>query len=362
MVQAFIAGAKVRTFVAAMAHVLLCTPAFPASEADVDCAPAMMQLVDALRRRGGVHLSVIATQYPFHHGSYTWNGITVHACDGRNMALRKPLALLRGIRFADAIIRQDRTRHVHAFWMGDAALVAHRAALRHGLPHSVTLMGRDARDGRRWWNLLKGRTPPHMIALCERQATHFERMSGGPTDAVIPFGLPAEALHTVRPPFAHDVLFCGSMYAVKRPLLFIEVLRRVAALRPVRAVMVGHGPLAPVRCALAGMPVGAEVQLLGAVTRARVLELMRCTRVLLHTASYEGQCFAFDEAAAMGMRIVSTAVGSARPDHWWSVADDADGLTAALIAQLDAPVAAPSRILHPLDQSVDAYARLMLGD
>ncbi len=64
---------------------------------------------------------------------------------------------------------------------------------------------------------------------------------------------------------------------------------------------------------------------------------------------------------AMGMRIVSTAVGSARPDHWWSVADDADGLTAALIEQLDAPVAAPSRILHPLDQSVDAYARLMLG-
>lgn len=344
-----------------MAHVLLCTPAFPASEADVDCAPAMMQLVEGLLLRGDIRPTVIATQYPFRHGTYQWNGITVHACDGRNMALRKPLALLRGLRFADATIRQDRPRHVHAFWMGDAAFVAHRAAVGHGLPHSVTLMGRDARDGGRWWSLLKGRSAPRVIALCERQATYFERMSGRPADAVIPFGLPAGALLAARTPFAHDVLFCGSMYAVKRPLLFIEVLRRIAALRPVKAVMVGQGPLAPVRRALADMPSGAEVQLLGAVPRARVLELMRSTRVLLHTASYEGQCFAFDEAAAMGMRIVSTAVGSARPDHWWSVADDVDGLAAALIAQFDAPEAAPSRILHPLDRSVDTYTRLMMG-
>jgi len=352
-------AAKLCILYVRMQHVLICTPAFPASEADLDCAPAMMQLVDALRSR--LRITVIATQYPFRHGSYRWNGITVHACDGRNKAWRKPLAIARALHAADASIRKEGARHVHAFWLGDAAFVAERTARRHGLPCSVTLMGRDARDGRRWWNLVHGRTPPRVIALCERQAVFFERMSGRPVDAVVPFGLSGGGQTFVRTDERNDVLFCGSMYDVKRPLLFIDVIRRVAARRPVRAAMVGHGPLERVRKAIDDLPGNADVQLLGAISRANVLELMAASDVLLHTASYEGQCFAFDEAAAMGMRIVSTAVGSARPDNWWHVADDADGLAGGVITALAATEPAPPRILHPLERTVSAYTERFLG-
>jgi glycosyltransferase involved in cell wall biosynthesis len=360
-VVASITGTKVRTFAAAMAHVLICTPAFPASASDPDCAPAVMHLLNGLRERADVQLSVITTQYPFRSGSYTWNGIRVYACDGRNATWRKPLALLRGLRQASAFIREHDVRHVHAFWMGDAALVAHRAAKRHGLPCSVTLMGRDARDGNLWWSLLRGRNAPRVIALCERQATFFRRMSGRPPDSVLPFGLPDDPVSSTNGPRPYDVLFCGSMYAVKRPLLFLDVIRRIAAQRTVKALMLGQGPQERIRQAIATLPPNAEIELIGAVPRSEVLALMRASRVLLHTASYEGQCLAFDEAAASGMRIVSTATGSARPDPWWRIADDADGLAAYVLEQLDATAEAPLRILHPLGPTIDAYSRMFKG-
>ena len=83
-----------------------------------------------------------------------------------------------------------------------------------------------------------------------------------------------------------------------------------------------------------------------------------CIRDRLHTASFEGQGYAFVEALASGMQIVSTSVGAAEPGPNWSVAEGVPSLRDCLQDRLDSVQPHESEIPRTMQDTVDDYWKL----
>jgi glycosyltransferase involved in cell wall biosynthesis len=334
---------------------LIVTPAFPANEQDDTCMPLVQNYLIALRERHPqLRIAAIATQYPFHHRPYTWNGIEAFPCDGRNQWIRKPLALWRASRYFRSM---PRPKAIHALWLSDAALAAVRMTKRAHVPFVLTMLGQDARDNAAYWRVVKSARPT-VVALSERQAVAFNAMSGIAPRAIIPFGYPGPPPPAGATPPSIDVLFCGSMYAVKDPMLFIRTIALVNKQRSVRAAMFGFGPQEEVREAIGSAGLNDVIDLRGGTTRNEVSGAMSNARILLHTARYEGQCYAFEEALAHGMSIVSTPVGSATASERWSIAKNAEDLASRVLDHLQRPRPRTPMIRFPVEDTVKAYMEL----
>jgi glycosyltransferase involved in cell wall biosynthesis len=334
---------------------LIVTPAFPESETDDTCMPLVQNYLIALQElHPYLRIAAITTQYPFHSKPYAWNGIQVFPCDGRNQRIRKPIALWRASRYFRS---RPRPKAIHALWLSDAALAASRMAKRSGVPFVLTMLGQDARDNAGYWRLVK-HAKPTMVALSERQRDAFKAMSDSAATAVIPFGYPSAPAPPIAAEPSIDVLFCGSMYEVKDPMLFVSTIARVQQQHPVRATMFGYGPQDKVRAAIRTAGLEKVIDLRGGTSRAEVMAAMRTSRVLLHTARYEGQCYTFEEALAHGMSIVSTPVGSAAASDRWSIAKSADDLAAHVIEGLQHPRPRVPVIRLPVEATVEEYVRL----
>src|SRR5262249_29420243 len=122
-----------------------------------------------------------------------------------------------------------------------------------------------------------------------------------------------------------------------------------------RAAMFGYGPQDRVRSAIRAAGLEQVIDLRGGTSRAEVMAAMSNARVLLHTARYEGQCYAFEEALAHGMSIVSTPVGSAAASDRWSVGMSAEDLASRVIDHLQYPRPRTSFIRLPVEDTVNAY-------
>lgn len=338
------------------ADLLLITPGFPANEQDSTCIPPLQEYLLALRRsRPALRIAVVATQYPAIHRPYPWHGIHVIPCGGGNRKWLKPLTMLKARAAARQATRNGRPHAVHSLWLGEAAWLGQRLAIEFGARHLITLMGQDARDGRAWWERLRrGST---MVAVSERQAAVFTGTFNETLLDVIPWGL-AGITHDTLQERPIDLLFCGSLSQVKRPLLFVETVARVNARRPVKAMMIGDGPLRQtVQRAITDHVLDDVITMRGELPRADALRAMRSARVLLHTSGFESQGFVFDEALGHGMSIVSGAVGSAVPSERWCVTND-DGLAEATLGLLSAPPTTGALLLHDVRDTVRSYLRL----
>lgn len=334
---------------------LIVTPAFPENEKDDTCMPLVQAYLLALRERHpDLRIAAIATQYPFHRTPYTWKGIQVYPCDGRNQRIRKPLALWRASRYFRSL---GTPKAIHALWLSDAALAASRMAKRARVPFVLTMLGQDARDNAGYWRLVKN-AQPTVVALSERQGAAFKSMSHETPHAIIPFGHPSSPVPYIAAEPSIDVLFCGSMYEVKDPMLFVSTIARIQQQRPIRAIMFGYGPQEGVRAAIRSAGLENVIDLRGGTTREEVMTAMSNARVLLHTAKYEGQCYAFEEALAHGMSIVSTPVGSAAISARWSIADNDEDLAVQVLEHLRHTRSRVSVTRLPVEATVDAYMEL----
>lgn len=333
---------------------LLITPGFPANEQDSTCIPPLQEYLLALRQaRPRLRIHVIALQYPFTRREYTWNDIRVTPCGGANRKWTKPLIYLLAQRAAKRAAKNVRPHAVHSLWLGEAAWLGQRIAVQLGARHVITLMGQDARDGRLWWERLRrGSTT---VAVSERQAHVYTDTFNEAISEVVPWGSPIVPIN--RKERTNDLLFCGSLLEVKRPLLFIDTVAQVHAQRAVKAVMIGDGPLRKdVEAAIAARGLREVIAVRGTLARTEVYEEMQRSRVLLHTSSFESQGYVFDEALACGMRIVSGPVGSARPASGQRVCGDED-LARNVLELLDAPAPETPFVLHPMRDTVRDYLR-----
>jgi glycosyltransferase involved in cell wall biosynthesis len=153
-----------------------------------------------------------------------------------------------------------------------------------------------------------------LVAVSERRKADLESFLGrtGVKIAAVANGVPIPAEMAVSErarrreelglaPDELAILAVGRMTAQKRPLLFLEIARRILAGVPeARFYWIGDGPLAAEWDAKAGaLGLGSRVQRLG--WREDVGALLGCGDLLLHTAEYEGMPLAILEAMAAGV-------------------------------------------------------------
>ncbi|MGN7252778.1 glycosyltransferase family 4 protein [Arthrobacter sp. SAFR-014] len=144
---------------------------------------------------------------------------------------------------------------------------------------------------------------------------------------------------------ANDIEICwiGRIDSQKDPHLALEVLRHLTAngLRA-RLTMVGDGALAASVSAKAReLGLDAQFDMLGAVSRAEVADVLAQSHVLLMTSRYEGSPVVLLEAGASGLPVVATEESD--PDHALQTGingerirgRDAAALAAALLAAKD---------------------------
>src|SRR4051794_25634340 len=104
---------------------VILSPAFPASEADINWIPAHQSFVKALKTNfPALNIIVLAFLYPHHTSTYTWNGVRVIAFNGMQQRRWKRLFLWRNIwRELKKIRRENNLIGLFSFWCGECALI-----------------------------------------------------------------------------------------------------------------------------------------------------------------------------------------------------------------------------------------------
>lgn len=186
---------------------------------------------------------------------------------------------------------------------------------------------------------------------------------GGPPRRVIPNGLQPRDF-VVRPPAddAADFLFIGELRLLKGVDVLLEALARLAATRPVRAVIVGSGPDAAAFKSLAQtLGLGERVTFPGALPAPEAFPLGRCLVVPSRAESFP---YVVLEAGAAGKPLIATRVGGI-PEIVAGTSVDliepgsVDELTHAMDGVLATPAAALARaadLQHVLQQKFTVAA------
>lgn len=165
---------------------------------------------------------------------------------------------------------------------------------------------------RSWWHRRLLQSADQVVAISDDLAVEAETVFGVEPDKVttIPNGRNPDLYKVADHPADGDpvqLIYVGHLEPAKRPLWFVEVIRRVLAVEPAtRAVMVGDGPmLGAVRQATKGVP----IQVLG--RRDDVPDLLAESHVLVSPSAREGMPGVFVEAGLSGLPVVTTEVAGA---------------------------------------------------
>ncbi len=246
---------------------------------------------------------------------------------------------------------------VHSFWLGESAFLGERLSRRYDLPHIVTLMGQEVALPNRYAGLLKSKRAT-FVAVSPFQRRELVRQTGRDAQHVILWGLDElTSKHAATRDI--DILGVGSLSDVKDFGTFLDVVALLRAANPTLSCRIaGDGPLrAALEAKASALGLQRTVRFEGRLPREHVFDLMRRSKVLLHTSTFESFGLVFAEALACGMRIVSRPVGIAEPGDRWTTCDDPGQMAASVAKHLMTEDFTPL-LAHPIETTVSAYHRL----
>jgi len=289
---------------------VILSPGFPKDEADTTCVTAQQIFVKALKEiNPGLHIIVLAFQYPFQSAQYQWHGVNVMAFGGKNRGgLLRLYNWMRVWLTLRKLKKQYQLIGLLSFWLGECAFIANNFAKRKGLKHFCWLLGQDARPKNKYFR----RTKPDagsLIALSDFVAEEFSKNYGVVPKYTIPPGIDPGLFK----PFSKgkrdiDVLGAGSLIPLKQYELFISFINMLHRYVPnINAVICGDGPeLERLQSLIKDLGLENNVLLMGEMPHSAVLALMQRSKLFLHTSAYEGFGVVCLEALYAGAQVVST--------------------------------------------------------
>jgi glycosyltransferase involved in cell wall biosynthesis len=252
------------------------------------------------------------------------------------------------------VMRRTPIHIVHSFWLGECSFLGEGLSRLYALPHIVTFMGQEIALPNRYAGLLQSKRAT-FVAVSPFQRLELLKRTGREPHHVIPWGLDALAS---EPAAARDidVLGVGSLTDVKDFNTFLDVVAGLRASRPnLSCRIAGDGPLrAALEARARDLGLGASVKFEGRISRECVFDLMRRSKVLLHTSTFESFGLVFAEALACGARIVSRPVGIAEPGATWALCGNPAEMVLALNRVLREGGFTPQP-LFPIESTVNAY-------
>ncbi len=293
-------------------HILIVTPGFPENESDTSCIPPLQEYLKELRSSyPGYGISVIAIHYPFKKSVYEWNGITVHACGGKNRKMPSRIfTWISGILTALKINRKTRIEIVHSFWLNETALLGSVICKLLMVKHVSTLMGQDAKETNKYIKILNIKNI-FTVAVSDFQAGVFKQSGKSGPDSIVPWGIKSFPVSNGERTI--DIAGSGSLIPLKNFELFINIIKELKKEFPlIRTVIMGDGEQRKeLEEIISEYGLGENVKLAGHIKREAVLSVMMKSKILLHTSRYEAFGYVIAEALAAGCYVVCRPVGCA---------------------------------------------------
>ena len=343
-------------------HIVLLTPGFAKNEGDTTCIPTLQAYVESFTAiHPEIKLSIITFQYPFINRQYKWKSVDVYACGGKNRKLPyKFIIWNRALKYFKQINESHKVDLIHSFWLSDCALIGNRLAKKSRVHHIITLMGQDAKPDNkylRWINLSKCTT----VCLSENHKTIFERTSGISDSKIIPWGInPAEFHYDENQSREIDIIGVGSFIELKNYILFIKIIEKLKQSKGnIQALLIGGGVQHEMlQSEIIKRGLRDNLRIEGQLPRPEVLNLMRKSKILLHTSVYESQGYVFFEAMQFGLKIVSFDIGSAKSSDNWFLAKDKNEMEEALLRFLSESTKDKTKKPPIIGETVEKYFSL----
>lgn len=298
-------------------------PGFADSETDTTCLPMQQSFVKNLKQQyPGLRLIVLAFQYPYEIKKYEWSGIEVRSFSGKNQGGLKRFLLRRKLfSVLRAINQENKIAGLLSFWYGECAWVGKRFADRYDLQHYCWIMGQDARSDNKYVSKIEI-GPENLIALSDSLADEFQKNYGQRPYHTIPAGVDPREFQKNSRAKDIDILGAGSLIALKRFDVFIEIIKALKRKFPdIRAMILGDGPeINKLREKIVLFELSDNIELPGEVSHPEVLDFMQRSRLFLHPSGYEGFSGVCLEAIYGGARVISFTSPMKKDIDGWLVA------------------------------------------
>lgn len=287
---------------------IIVTPGFPADEDDTTCIPPRQVFVKALQKTDPtLQLIVLTVRYPFFSGTYKWNGVEVISFGDKNAnKAKRLLAYFKLLRTLRRLKKQTNIIGLLSFWLDKTAVVASYFAQRNNLPHYCWILGQDAKKDNKYvqWMKPKG---AELLALSDFIAREFQQNYGITPENVIPVGIDPQCFDQQGLERSIDVLGVGSLIPLKQFDVFVAVIKALSLVFPkIKVVICGDGlEMENLNKMKIELGLRAHLTLTGSLAHAEVLKLMQQSKLLLHTANYEGFGTVQLEALCAGAQVIS---------------------------------------------------------
>lgn len=287
---------------------IILSPGFPADEADSTCLPFPQLFVKSLKQANPfLNIIVLAFQYPFSDTEYNWHGVKVIPFNGRNKGKLSRLLIWNAVwGRLKKIIRENDTLGILNFWLGECSLISKYAVKKFQVQNFTWLMGQDAKKDNRYYKLIN---PPaaSLVALSDFIAAEFYKNYKLKPAHIIPPGIDISAYPPLPVIRYIDIIGAGSLIPLKRFDIFINVVKELVKKKPtLKALICGKGPeREQLQQRIDSAKLSRNIELYGELRHEQVLDLMQCSKVLLHPSSYEGFPTVFSEALYAGAHVVS---------------------------------------------------------
>lgn len=319
---------------------VILSPGFAQSEADVNCLPLQQAVIKALKSNyPEMDIVILAFQYPYFKKQYYWFDNTVISFNGQNKGGFARLLLRQKIYRALTELNSDSNIcGIISFWLGECALTGKRFADKNGIKHFCWILGQDARETNRYVRRTKA-AAGELIALSDFIQQEFKKNHGLLPQHIIPAGVdPAQFSSSVKEKDI-DIVATGSLIPLKQFEVWISVIAAVQKEIPeVKAMLIGDGPEKnKLQRLIAAHGLEDNIMLTGELPHQIVLQQMQRAKVFLHTSSYEGFGVVCLEALQAGCNVISFYKPMQQPIEHWYIAAGEDEMVQTTLQLLQDP-------------------------
>ncbi len=341
---------------------VLLTPGFAKDESDTTCLTFLQDFVTAFTHLYPmVKLSIIAFQYPFKRGYYTWNGVRIYSAAGKSN--RFPFRFITWIRVFNKLLviqRHSTIIAVQSFWLTECALIGQWFRKLTGINHVSYAIGQDSKKENKYLKHLNFEQMK-TVAMSETIVRNLYDATGYKAEKVIPIGIDTDKFSGGVLEKETDVLGVGSLTPLKNYDLFVEVVRELKNYFPeIKSMIAGEGPEKELlEEKVRKINLQSSVKLLGSIAHTEVIERMKKSRIFLHTSSSEGQSTVMMEALAAGLTVVCFDVGRYPDDTKVLVCHSKEEMVMKIRELLNGnDLNSEPLVLHKMDETVKTFAKI----
>jgi len=309
---------------------VILTPGFAQSEADINCLPLQQGVIKAIKENHpALNIIILAFQYPYLKNEYNWFGNTVISFNGQNKGGFKKLLLRKKIYKKLTELNNNNTIcGLLSFWCGECALIGKRFADKSGLKHYCWILGQDARISNKYIKYA-GLKADQLIALSDFIQQEFKKNHGVLPQHIIPAGIDPKQFDNTISKKDIDIVAAGSLIPLKQYQVLVNCIAAIQKIIPgIKALLIGDGPEKnKLQQLIISNSLQNNITLAGELPHHEVLQWMQRAKVFLHPSSYEGFGVVCAEALYAGCNVISFCRPMQQPIKHWHIVNTEEEMT-----------------------------------